>query len=161
MHRPTLAISGQGSPESPAADGLAEECGRIAAERGAAVLTGGLAGVMAAAARGARGAGGLVVSILPGTDPAEGIADADVRICTGAGEGRDLVLVASADAVIAIGGGWGTLAEIALARKLGRRVVLLETWGIAPPPGWTPPGPEGGVRIAASPEEAVDLALAP
>lgn len=159
MRRPTLAISGQGAPESPPVNTLAEECGRIAAQRGAAVLTGGLAGVMAAAARGARAAGGVVVSILPGTDPAEGIADADVRICTGAGEGRDLVLVASADAVIAIGGGWGTLAEIGLARKLGRPVVLLASWEITAPVEWTPPDGQG-LRVAASPEEAVALALA-
>ena len=159
MRRPTLAISGQGVPESPPANRLAEECGRLAARRGAAVLTGGLAGVMAAAARGARAEGGVVVSILPGTDPAEGIADADVRICTGAGEGRDLVLVASADAVIAIGGGWGTLAEIGLARKLGRPVVLLASWEIGAPEGWeSPDGRE--LRVAASPEEAVELALA-
>jgi uncharacterized protein (TIGR00725 family) len=101
----------------------------------------------------------VVVSILPGTDPAEGIADADVRICTGAGEGRDLVLVASADAVIAIGGGWGTLAEIGLARKLGRPVVLLASWEITAPAEWTPPDGQG-LPVAASPEEAVALALA-
>lgn len=156
VRRPTLAISGQGAPGHGPAAALAEECGRLAALRGATVLTGGLGGVMAAAARGARRAGGTVVSVLPSDGPVPEEAEADLALRTGVGEARDLVLVASADAVIAIGGGWGTLAEIALARKLGRPVVLLESWRVCAPADW-----DSGASLpsAATPAEAVELAL--
>lgn len=156
MGRPTLAISGQGAPASETVLALARECGRIAASRGAIVLTGGLGGVMAAAAEGARAGGGRVVAVLPGTDPGDAGADADVVVCSGVGEARDLTLVASAGAVVAIGGGWGTLAEIGLARKLGRAVVLLRTWDVTPPDGWDA-GPE--LLRASTPAQAIELAL--
>jgi predicted Rossmann-fold nucleotide-binding protein len=83
------------------------------------------------------------------------VGPADLVVATGAGEARDLAVVASAQAVIAVGGGWGTLAEIGLARKLGRPVVRLRSWRIAPPEG---DGAEVG-PVAESPEEAVRLAL--
>jgi len=152
-----LAISGQGTPESPSVNALAEECGRLAAARGATVLTGGLGGVMAAAERGSRSGGGRATALLPGHDRAAHVGTADTVIATGVGEARDLALVATADAVIAIGGGWGTLAEIGLARRLGRPVVLLETWAVRAPEGWDPGDPLPRARTA---DDAVSQALA-
>jgi uncharacterized protein (TIGR00725 family) len=152
---PVIAVIGQGAPDAGPAPRVAEECGRLVAEAGATLVTGGLGGVMAAAGRGARGAGGRVVAILPGTDRAAG-REAEVVVCTGVGEARDLAVVASADAVIAVGGGWGTLAEIGLARKVGRPVVLLASWRIETP---EVQGSPPGCFRAETPEQAVALAL--
>jgi uncharacterized protein (TIGR00725 family) len=150
-----VAVIGQGAPDrGPEAD-AARDVGRLLAEAGATVVTGGLGGVMAAAGAGARGAGGRVTAIVPGTDRAAA-HPADAVVCSGVGEARDLAVVASADAVIAVGGGWGTLAEIGLARKLGRPVVLLSSWRIAAP------GAAGGAPAcptAPSAEDAVRMAL--
>jgi uncharacterized protein (TIGR00725 family) len=99
--------------------------GRLIAEQGAVLLCGGLGGIMAAAARGAKQAGGLTVGILPGNDPGEANADIDVALATGMGEMRNAVIVRAAGAMIAIGGGWGTLSEIALARRIETPVVGL------------------------------------
>jgi len=128
----------------------AEEVGRLLAERGATVVTGGLGEVMAAAARGAKSAGGTTIGILPGETRAGANAWTDHVVVTGIGHGRNLAVVASGDAVIAVGGRYGTLAEIGFALTLGRSVVVLE-------PGWEV---EGTLR-AATPEQAVDLALQP
>jgi uncharacterized protein (TIGR00725 family) len=150
-----IAVIGQGAPDGgPAAD-AARSVGRLLAQAGATVVTGGLGGVMAAAGGGARAAGGRVTAILPGTDR-RAAREADTVVCSGVGEARDLAVVASADAVIAVGGGWGTLAEIGLARKLGRPVVLLGSWSIAEP--GAPPG-ASSCPTAASPEAAVRMAL--
>jgi uncharacterized protein (TIGR00725 family) len=150
-----IAVIGQGAPDGgPAAD-AARSVGRLLAQAGATVVTGGLGGVMAAAGSGARAAGGRVTAILPGTDR-RAAREADTVVCSGVGEARDLAVVASADAVIAVGGGWGTLAEIGLARKLGRPVVLLGSWSIAEP--GAPPG-ASSCPTAASPEAAVRMAL--
>jgi uncharacterized protein (TIGR00725 family) len=128
----------------------AEEVGRLLAERGVTVVTGGRDEVMAAAARGAKSAGGTTIGVLPG-ETREGENEwTDHVVVTGVGHARNLVVVASGDAVIAVGGAWGTLSEIALARVLGRPVVVLE-------PGLAVDGE--GVELATTPEEAVDLAL--
>ena len=155
MPRRAIAVIGQGAPDEGAAADAARAVGRLLAQAGATVVTGGLGGVMAAAGGGARAAGGSVTAILPGTDRAAA-HEADVVVCSGVGEARDLAVVASADAVIAVGGGWGTLAEIGLARKLGRPVVLLESWSIAEP--GAAPG-SSACPTAASPEAAVRMAL--
>jgi len=127
----------------------AEEVGRLLAERGCTVVTGGLGEVMAAAARGAKAAGGTTIGILPGTSPAEANEWVDHAVATGLGHMRNFAVAASGDAVIAVGGAWGTLSEIAYAKILGRPVVILE------------PGLQvDGVDRAASPEEAVDFVLA-
>lgn len=131
-------------------EGRAEEVGRLLAERGATVVCGGLDEVMAAAARGAKAAGGTTVGIVPGESKADASPWIDHVVVSAIGHGRNLAVAASGDAVIAVGGSWGTLAEIAYARRLGRPVVILE-------PGWEVAG-EGIVR-AATPQEAVDLAL--
>jgi uncharacterized protein (TIGR00725 family) len=112
-------------------------------------VTGGLGEVMAAAARGAKRAGGTTIGILPGERRADANEWIDHVVVTGIGHARNLAVVASGDAVIAVGGSWGTLAEIAFARGLGRPVVVLE-------PGWEVAGE--GIERAATPGEAVELA---
>lgn len=128
----------------------AEQVGRLLAERGATVVCGGRDEVMAAAARGAKAAGGQTIGILPGESREEANPWIDHVVVTGIGHARNLAVVASGEAVIAVGGAWGTLSEIALARVLGRPVVVLE-------PGWKVEGE--GIYRAATPEEAVELAL--
>jgi uncharacterized protein (TIGR00725 family) len=127
----------------------AEEVGRLLAERGATLVCGGKGEVMAAAARGAKSAGGTTIGILPGESRGEANEWIDHVVVTGIGHARNLAVVASGDAVIAVGGRYGTLAEIGLALTLGRRVVILE-------PGWEV---DGALR-AQTPGEAVELALA-
>src|SRR5213592_4822701 len=104
----------------------AEEVGRLLAERGCTVVAGALGEVMAAAARGAKSAGGTTIGIVPGESRAQANEWCDYVVATGIGHARNLAVVASGDAVIAVGGAWGTLAEIGFARVLGRRVVVLE-----------------------------------
>lgn len=104
----------------------AETVGRLLAERGAIVLCGGLSGVMEAAARGAKAVpGSLTVGFLPGDDPGAANRHIDVALATGMGEMRNALIVRAARAVIAIGGGWGTLSEVALARRIGKPVIGL------------------------------------
>jgi uncharacterized protein (TIGR00725 family) len=126
----------------------AEEVGRLLAARGCTVVTGGLGEVMAAAARGAKSAGGTTIGILPGERREDANEWIDHVVVTGIGHARNLAVAASGDAVIAVGGSWGTLAEIGFATRLGRRVVVLE-------PGWE----LEGVAHASTPDEAVALAL--
>lgn len=126
----------------------AEQVGRLLAERGVTVVTGGRGEVMAAAARGAKSRGGATIGILPTETRAEVNEWIDHVVVTGIGHARNLAVVASGDAVIAVGGRYGTLSEIGLALTLGRAVVVLE-------PGWAV---EGTLR-AATPAEAVELAL--
>jgi uncharacterized protein (TIGR00725 family) len=128
----------------------AEDVGRLLAECGCTVVTGGLGEVMAAAARGAKQAGGVTIGVLPGERGGEANEWIDHAVATGIGHGRNLAVAASGDAVIAVGGAWGTLAEIALARMLGRTVVVFE-------PGWRLDG--DGIVYAATAEAAVDEAL--
>jgi uncharacterized protein (TIGR00725 family) len=135
----------------------AERVGALLGLAGAVVLTGGRGGVMAAASRGAAEAGGVTVGVLPGPDAAATPPDEAVQITlfTGLGQARNQVLVLSAAAVIAVGAGWGTLSEIALACKHGIPVVLLESWELR-----RPGGEEPGLLVATTPEEAVAQALA-
>ncbi len=129
-------------------EAAAEEVGRLLAERGCTVVTGGLGEVMAAAHRGAKTAGGTTIAILPGERREDANPWADHVVVTGIGHARNLSVAASGDALIAVGGEWGTLAEIAFARRLGRRVVALAG------------APEvEGVETAATPAEVVELAL--
>jgi uncharacterized protein (TIGR00725 family) len=121
--------------------------GRELAGRGAVLVCGGLGGVMEAACRGAKEAGGTTVGILPGADRAAANEFVDIAIPTGLGEARNALVVRAADALIAVGGGYGTLAEIALALKAGKRVVTLDSWEI-----------EGAVAVA-DPAAAVGALL--
>jgi uncharacterized protein (TIGR00725 family) len=122
--------------------------GALVARRGAVLVCGGLGGVMEAACRGVRQEGGTSVGILPGIDRAAANPHLDVALPSGLGEARNALVVNAADAVIAIGGGYGTLSEIGLALRAGKPVVGLATWDIE------------GVEVAAAPEAAVDRALA-
>jgi hypothetical protein len=126
----------------------AEEVGRLLAESGCTVVCGGRGEVMAAAARGAKAAGGTTIGILPGETRTDANEWIDHVVVTGIGHARNLAVVASGDAVIAVGGRYGTLVEIGFALTLGRRVVILD-------PGWNV---EGALR-ARTPNEAVELAL--
>ena len=128
----------------------AEEVGRLLAERGCTVVTGGGGEVMAAAARGAKKAGGRTIGILPGESPNEANEWIDHTVATGTGHARNLAVAASGNAVIAVGGSWGTLSEIAFARRLGRPTVVLDQ-GV--------PVEGEGILRADTPEEAVELAL--
>lgn len=132
----------------------AEEVGRLLAEAGAVVVCGGLGGVMEAACRGAKLAGGRTLGILPGTDAAQANPYVDIPIVTGMGEARNQILARTSRALIAVGGEYGTLSEIAFALKFGRPVVGLRTWQLA----------RGGMPVQAiaeaeTPQEAVRLAL--
>jgi uncharacterized protein (TIGR00725 family) len=140
-----VAVIGSGAEHEE----RAYEVGRLLAERGATVVCGGLGEVMAAAARGAKSAGGTTIGIVPGESKRDANDWIDHTIVTGIGHARNLAVVASGDAVIAVGGRWGTLAEIGFARVLGRPVVVLE-------PGWD----VEGLERAGTPAEAVELALA-
>ena len=126
----------------------AEEVGRLLGERGCTVVTGGLGEVMAAAQRGAKSAGGTTLAILPGEDRRTANPWSDHVVVTGIGHARNLAVAASGDAVIAVGGSYGTTAELAFALLLGKRVVSLEGAPVV-----------DGVLRAATAEEAVDLAL--
>jgi len=126
-HRRLIAVCGDSNPETVFGD-LAFEVGRGVAQRGAVLLCGGSTGVMEHAARGARSEGGLTIGILASDDPETASAYIDVALATGLGQGRNAVLVYSAQGVIAIGGGYGTLSEIALAMRIGRPVVGLRSW---------------------------------
>ena len=130
---PYVAVIGDGDPRGPDGNRIlewAEEVGQHIARSGAVVVTGGLGGVMRAASRGAVGAGGQTIGILPGTDPAEANEFVQTPVATGLGVVRNLVVVTSADAVVAIGGRHGTLSEIGLALRMGRSVVTLGSWRV-------------------------------
>jgi uncharacterized protein (TIGR00725 family) len=124
MRAPLVAVVG-GSECTPQEAEWANAVGRLIAERGAVLLCGGLGGVMEAAASGAKAAGGLTIGLLPGNDAADANASVDVALATGMGEMRNALIVRAAHAMIAIGGGWGTLSEIALARRTNTPVVGL------------------------------------
>jgi uncharacterized protein (TIGR00725 family) len=150
---PRVAVIGpsQATAEQSA---LAEQVGAEIARRGAVLVCGGLGGVMEAAARGAKQAGGLTIGILPGDNPGDANPFITIPIATGMGEARNVILVRTAGAFIAVGGAFGTLSEIALALRAGKPVIGLGTWQLRAPDGTTP-----AIQSAASPAEAVDKAL--
>ncbi len=133
----------------------AEKLGALLAEHGLVVVCGGRDGIMDAVARGVRSKGGVSIGILPDADRRRAAPDLSFSICSAIGHARNLSVVASADVVIAVGGAWGTLSEIALARTVGRPVILLDSWAVCPPDG----GELDGVKRASTPAEAVELAL--
>jgi uncharacterized protein (TIGR00725 family) len=149
---PLVAVVGPGADATDDLCALAAQVGRLLAERGAVLLTGGLGGVMAAAAEGARDGGGLAIGLLPGTDRAAGNADNTVAIATGLGQARNALIVRAADAMISVGGSWGTLSEIALCRRSGKPVVCLRGWRVLDGAGKPVPLDE-----AATPEQAIEL----
>jgi uncharacterized protein (TIGR00725 family) len=108
----------------------AEEVGRLIAQKGAILLCGGLGGVMEAASKGAKSGGGITVGILPQNDSEDANSYIDIPLATGLGIGRNMIIARSADALIAIGGEYGTLSEIAFALQMGKPVVGIKTWDI-------------------------------
>jgi uncharacterized protein (TIGR00725 family) len=146
MPRRYVAVCGA-SDATPSQIDAAREVGRLLAKGGAVLLNGGYGGVMGAASEGAASEGGTVVGILPETDRDGANPHLTVSIPTGLGQARNTVIVTAAESVIAIGAGWGTLSEIALARRLGRAVFAIDTWDVE------------GLDVVNSPAEAVKLAL--
>jgi uncharacterized protein (TIGR00725 family) len=152
---PQVAVCGPGECTAEEAS-RGRRVGQLLAERGAVVVCGGGAGVMAAVAAGARSAGGLVIGVRPGGTREGASPDLSAVILTGLGEARNAVIVRSADAVITVGGSWGTLSEVALAmRGGGIPVVSLGGWRVTDDAG----RPVPGIDHAATPEEAVARAL--
>jgi uncharacterized protein (TIGR00725 family) len=141
-----VAVVGSGSASADEL-ALAEAVGAGLGDAGAVVVTGGLGGVMEAASRGARSRRALTLGILPGEDRADANGWVEVAVATGLGELRNGLVVRASDAVVAIGGGHGTLSEVAFALKLGRPVVGLGSFAIH------------GVEEVSTPEEAVARAL--
>jgi len=144
---PYIAVVGPGEATAGQITS-AEAIGRGLAQHGAVLLTGGHSGVMAAACRGAATAGGVSIGILPGTDRSAANEWVSVALATGLGELRNGLIVRAADVVIAVGGAYGTLSEVALALKTGVPVVGLDTWDL------------DGIEPAGSPQAAVTRALA-
>lgn len=151
--RPYVAVCGP-SAATPEELAWAEEIGRLLARAGAVLVCGGLGGVMEAAARGCEAEGGTSVGILPGGDRRAANPHLTVAVATGMGEARNAVIVRTADVVIAISGEFGTLSEIALARKMGKPVVGLRTWELS-----KAGAPVEVVVSVASPAEATAVAL--
>jgi len=154
MTRPIyIAVCGGSTADDDTLE-AAEEVGRLIAAAGAVLITGGLGGVMEAAARGAAGQGGTAIGVLPSNDPHDGNEHNTVVVATGLGEVRNTVIVNACDSLIAIGGEFGTLSEIGFALRLGKPVIGLGTWEMA----------RGDVDVqivrVSSPHEAADAALA-
>jgi uncharacterized protein (TIGR00725 family) len=127
--RPVIAVIG-GRKEGKALMKEAENTGKLIAERGAILICGGLNGIMEAASKGARSTGGLTVGILPQDHKKEANRYVDVAVATGLGIGRNVIIARTADALIAIGGEYGTLSEIAFALQLGKPVIGIRSWDI-------------------------------
>ncbi|EPR42294.1 Conserved hypothetical protein CHP00730 [Desulfovibrio sp. X2] len=141
-----VAVIGAGEATSQA-ETAAREIGRLLAIEGFCLVTGGLGGTMRAACEGARSAGGHTLGLLPGLVRDQANEFVEFPLVTGLGQMRNFLVVANADVVIAVDGGWGTLSELALARKTGKTVIALGRYSTLE-----------GVVPAASPDEAVDLA---
>ncbi|HXD81335.1 MAG TPA: TIGR00725 family protein [Candidatus Acidoferrum sp.] len=146
MHRRYVAVCGASDATRTQLE-AAREVGRLLAESGAIVINGGLGGVSGAASEGAASAGGTVVGILPDTDREGANPHLTISLPTGMGQARNVLIVTAAESVIAIGEGWGTLSEIAIARRLGRSVTALDSWSVK------------GLDGVTTPEEAVKRAL--
>lgn len=129
--RPYIAVVGGGRDVDHETLGTAEEVGRALAEAGAVLVCGGLGGIMEAACRGAKTAGGTTLGVLPGETRDDANDHCDIAVATGMGEMRNMIIVRSADVVIALAGEFGTLSEIALALRIGTPVVGIDTWELA------------------------------
>jgi uncharacterized protein (TIGR00725 family) len=152
--RRLVAVCGESDPQTSFAE-LAFELGRGIAERGAVLICGGSTGVMEHAARGARTGGGLTVGLLPGDEPDEANPYIDIAIATSLGHARNAVLARTADGVVALGGGLGTLSEIALALRNGRPIIGIQTWHFDRDGRVEPQLP-----VAATPREGLDWLFA-
>lgn len=147
-HSPYIGVVGAGGTCPPELEELAAEVGREIARKGAVLVCGGLKGIMEAAARGAKEVGGVTVGILPGANTSDANEFIDIPIATNMGQARNAIIVQTADVLIAVSGGYGTLSEIAFALKIGKGVVALK-------PQYQIPG----VLVAPTPIDAVNEAL--
>ena len=152
--KPVVAVVGPAEPDDPSLLAAAREVGAGLAAAGCVVVTGGLGGVMAAASQGAREAGGFVVGILPGAEAHTANDYVDLPVPTGLGEGRNVLVVRIANVVVAVGGSWGTLSEVAMARRRATPVVSLHGWAIVGPL------PDDGIVTVTDAAAAVAAALA-
>jgi uncharacterized protein (TIGR00725 family) len=151
-----IAVIGPGESDDPAILAAAHAVGTALARAGCVLVCGGLGGVMEAACRGAKQAGGATLGLLPGMDRTAANPYIDIAVPTGLGEARNALVVRAADAVVAIGGGWGTLSEIALAMRTGVPVIALDSWTVSDGAGTAVAGP----TTVGDAEEAVRVALA-
>jgi hypothetical protein len=153
MRRKTVAIIGASNP-TPQEKIFAYEVGRLLGREGILLITGGLGGVMEAASKGAKDSGADVIGIIPGLDPDQANPWVDIVLATGLGDARNVIIASSADVIIAIGGGFGTLSEIAFGLKRSKPIVGLLTWGLDLEK-------TGGIDLirASDPQEAVKIAL--
>lgn len=149
-HRVNIAVVGSGICSRQEAK-IAEEVGRLIAKKNCVLVCGGLGGIMEACARGAKKEGGLTIGILPGVRNWDANDYIDIPIVTGLGEARNFLIVRNADAIIAIGGEFGTLSEIALAKKIGIPVVGINTWQL-----YKDGVKSKGIIEAREPAEAID-----
>ncbi len=147
MRKKAIGVIGAGNADKSVFT-VAEEVGRLIAQKGAFLVCGGLGGVMEAAAKGVKSAGGITVGILPQSTKLDANPYIDIPVVTGFGEGRNVIIARTADALIAVGGEYGTLSEIALALKMGKPVIGIRTWNIK------------GITPATSAEDAVEKAFA-
>lgn len=153
-----VAVIGSGTcAEGSEVWGLAEEVGRLLAGEGVTVVCGGLGGVMEAVCRGAAGAGGTAIGVVPGGAIADANPHCTHVVATGIGHARNLAVVSSGAVAIAVGGAWGTLSEIGFARVIGRPVVTLRSWEVR---GREELADAPGITAAETPAEAVAAALA-
>jgi uncharacterized protein (TIGR00725 family) len=148
-----IGVIGPASPDEKTAR-AAERVGELIALEGATLVCGGLGGAMEAAARGASAAGGLTIGVVPGPNPSDANPYIKAVVATDMGHARNAIVVRSSNAVIAVGGGYGTLSEIALAMKCGIPVVGLKTWRAGQDEGLEAPAVTAG-----TPEEAVAKAI--
>jgi hypothetical protein len=146
MQKKIIAVIGAGSADKKLL-AIADRVGRLIARNGAIMVCGGLGGVMEAAARGAKSEGGMTIGILPGLDKSDANPYIDVPVVTGIGDMRNAIIVRTADVLIAIGGEYGTLSEIALGLKSGKTVIGIGSWDIK------------GIIKADSAEDAISRAL--
>lgn len=149
-----IAVIGAGEPSIEVAD-LAEEVGQELGRRGMTLVCGGLGGVMEAACRGTKAAGGTTIGVLPGSDPKVANRWVDYPICTGLSHARNVIIVKTGRAVIAVGGAYGTLSEIGHALSDGVPVVGLRTWGLTP----GDLAPDSSILVAENASEAVEMAV--
>lgn len=145
----TIGVIGPGESARPEDLIAAERIGELLAEAGCVIVNGGLSGVMEAASKGAASAGGTVVGLLPGSDRAAANPFVTIALPTGLGELRNALIIRASDAVICVGGSWGTLSEVALAVRTGVPLVMLNGWDL----------PERGPMVAVTAEQAVAEAL--
>jgi uncharacterized protein (TIGR00725 family) len=143
-YKKTIAVIGSRTPDDEAYN-LAEKMGQLLAENGYTIICGGLGGVMEAVCKGAKDKNGTTIGILPGNNPLEANSYIDIAIATGMGVSRNLIIIRSASAVIAISGGFGTLSELAFALQLEKPVIGLHSWEVSE-----------NVIIASDPQDALE-----